>query len=109
MTASTSTATPVAADVAAKAQKELAALVKTARTAYSKAAAAEKVTRDSAIAKAYAAFSADPTVENQKVLTTAQKTARQAYSKAVAAAKVARDSKVAAAYAQFATVTTPAA
>lgn len=55
-TPSTPAATPVAADVAKKAQQELTKAIKAARTEYSAAVSAAKVTRDTKVAAAYAEF-----------------------------------------------------
>jgi hypothetical protein len=106
-TAAAATAT-VSADVAKKAQGELAKIIRTARKAYSTTAAEAKVTRESLIAAAYAAFTADPTIDGQQALARVQRSARTDYKDTVAAAKVARDTLIAAAYADFAASTAPA-
>lgn len=106
-TAATVTAT-VSADVAKKAQQELAKIIRTARKAYGTTAAGAKVTRESLIAAAYAAFTADPTVDGQKALAKVQRSARNDYKNTVAEAKVARDTLIAGAYADFSASTAPA-
>ncbi len=90
---------------AGKAQKVLAAAVKLAKDTFSSEVAAGRVSRDTFIAQAYAAFGADPTAANQKTLTAAVRQANTEQKATATASRVTRDTAIAQAYAAFAAAT----